>query len=58
MHFKLTPEQEAIRDSVAKICSRFDDAYWLERDREGGFPEAFSGALAQDGWLGICSPEA
>ena len=58
MHFKLTPEQEAIRDSVAKICSRFDDAYWLERDREGGFPEAFSGALAQDGWLGICIPEA
>ena len=58
MHFKLTPEQEAIRDSVAKICSRFDDAYWLERDREGGFPEAFSGALAKDGWLGICIPEA
>ena len=58
MHFKLTPEQEAIRDSIAKICSRFDDAYWLERDREGGFPEAFAGALAKDGWLGICIPEA
>ena len=58
MHFKLTPEQEAIHDSIAKICSRFDDAYWLERDREGGFPEAFAGALAKDGWLGICIPEA
>jgi acyl-CoA dehydrogenase len=58
MHFQLTPEQESIRDSIAKICSRFDDAYWLARDREGGFPEAFSGALAKDGWLGICIPEA
>ena len=58
MHFQLTPEQEAIRDSIAKICSRFDDAYWLERDREGGFPEAFTSALAKDGWLGICIPEA
>ena len=58
MHFKLTPEQEAIHDSIAKICSRFDDAYWLERDRDGGFPEAFAGALAKDGWLGICIPEA
>ena len=58
MHFQLTPEQESIRDSIAKICSRFDDAYWLARDREGGFPEEFSGALAKDGWLGICIPEA
>ena len=35
MHFQLTPEQESIRESIAKICSRFDDAYWLARDRDG-----------------------
>ena len=22
----------------AKICARFDDAYWLKKDKEGGFP--------------------
>ncbi|OWJ79633.1 acyl-CoA dehydrogenase family protein [Haematobacter genomosp. 1] len=58
MDFALTEEQEAIRASVAGICSRFDDAYWLKRDREGGFPHDFYDALAREGWLGICTPEA
>ena len=58
MNFQLSDEQVSIRDSIQKICSQYDDAYWLERDREGGFPEAFAGSLARDGWLGICIPEA
>jgi len=58
MNFQASEEQLSIRDAVQKICSRFDDAYWLERDREGGFPEAFFDALARDGWLGICIPQA
>jgi len=58
MNFQASEEQVSIRDAVQKICSRFDDAYWLERDREGGFPEAFFDALARDGWLGICIPQA
>ncbi|HVR51931.1 MAG TPA: acyl-CoA dehydrogenase family protein [Pseudorhodoferax sp.] len=58
MNFQPSDEQRSIRDSIQKICAQFDDAYWLERDREGGFPEAFVGALARDGWLGICIPEA
>ena len=58
MDFALSSDQQSIRESVGKICARFGDAYWLERDREGGFPEEFAGALAQDGWLGICIPEA
>jgi acyl-CoA dehydrogenase len=58
MQFQLSEDQEAIRDSVAKICMRFDDAYWLEKDRNGGFPEDFHRAFAEDGWLGICIPEA
>ena len=41
MDFTLTPDQEAIRQSVAAICARFDDAYWLEKDRHGGFPADF-----------------
>lgn len=57
MNFELTEEQEAIRDAVAAICARFDDDYWLTRDREGGFPHDFYEALAREGWLGICTPE-
>lgn len=58
MDFGFTEEQEAIRDSVARICADFDDAYWLRRDREGGFPHDFYDALAREGWLGICTAES
>jgi acyl-CoA dehydrogenase len=58
MDFALTDQQEAIRDAVAKICEGFDDTYWLNKDREGGFPHDFHKALADAGWLGICVPEA
>jgi acyl-CoA dehydrogenase len=56
MDFSLTPEQEQIRDAVAKICARFPDEYWLARDRAGGFPDDFHRALAEAGWLGIAMP--
>src|SRR5260370_9856176 len=58
MDFALSANQESIREAVAKICARFDDAYWLKKDKEGGFPAAFHKALADAGWLGICIPEA
>lgn len=57
MDFALSPEQEAVRDAIARICARFGDEYWLERDRDGRFPSELHGALARDGWLGICMPE-
>jgi acyl-CoA dehydrogenase len=56
--FALSPEQQAIKDAVAAICSRFGDDYWLERDKKGGFPSELHRALAADGWLGIAIPEA
>ena len=58
MDFSLSQEQETIREAIAKICEHFDDQYWLEKDRHGGFPADFHQALAKDGWLGICIPEA
>ena len=57
MDFALTAQQESIRDAVAKICAGFDDAYWLKKDKEGGFPHEFHKALADAGWLGVCTPE-
>jgi acyl-CoA dehydrogenase len=58
MDFMPGPEQEAIRDSVVALCARFDDAYWLARERDGEFPHDFHAAVAQSGFLGICIPEA
>src|SRR5439155_26960118 len=55
--FARSANQESIRDAVGKICSRFDDAYWLKKDKEGGYPADFHRALADAGWLGICIPE-
>lgn len=57
MDFALNENQEFIRDTIEKICSRFDDAYWLKKDKEGGFPIEFHKAIADAGYLGICIPE-
>ena len=58
MNFSMTEQQESIREAIGRICARFGDDYWLEKDRVGGFPVDFHQALARDGWLGICIPEA
>jgi len=57
VNFSLTEEQQRISEAIARLCERFGDDYWLERDREGGFPADFHQAFARDGWLGIAMPE-
>lgn len=57
MDFKLTPEQEAIRQEMRTLCARFDDGYWLEQERQHAFPEDFYRTVADGGWLGIAMPE-
>lgn len=57
MNFAPTPEQEQIRDAIARVCTPFDADYWLRKDQEGGFPHDFHRALADSGWLGIAMPE-
>ncbi len=57
MDFALTAAQEAVRDNIARICTRFDDAYWRNRDTDGRFPHELYAAMAEGGWLGICMPE-
>ena len=57
MDFAWTPEQEAIREAVGRVCADFDADYWLEKDRHGGFPFDFHRAIADAGWLGICIPQ-
>jgi acyl-CoA dehydrogenase len=58
LDFTPTDEQQAIVEQVAKLCAGFDDAYWLGKDRDGGYPHEFHKAFAEAGWLGIAMPEA
>ena len=58
MTFRMSEQQSEIRESILRICARFDDEYWLERDSKGGFPHDLHLAMAQGGWLGIAMPEA
>lgn len=58
MDFELSEAQISIRDAIEKICNRFGDDYWLARDSDGLFPEAFVHAITEGGWLGIAMPEA
>jgi len=57
MDFALSTDQQAIRDAISRVCADFGLDYWLERDREGGFPLDFHAALARAGWLGIAMPQ-
>ena len=56
MDFNFSPDQQEIRETILKHCSRFPDEYWLERDRSAEFPEDFYRSLADAGWLGIAMP--
>ena len=56
MSIDFTPEQQQIRESVSRLCAEFGDQYWLERDADGHFPEAFCRAIADQGYMGIAMP--
>jgi acyl-CoA dehydrogenase len=58
MDFNLNEQQQQIVDAVQRVCAPFDADYWLQRGREGGFPDDFHQAVAASGWLGIAMPEA
>ncbi len=46
-----------LREAVRALCSRFDGAYWREVDEARGYPEAFTTALTEAGWLAALIPE-
>ncbi|WP_216892988.1 acyl-CoA dehydrogenase family protein [Nocardia alni] len=57
MDFELTEDQQLIRRSVADLCRKFDDQYWMRKDQAHEFPTEFYEAIASGGWLGITIPE-
>jgi len=56
--FRMSDEQKEIRENILRICAQFGDDYWLDRDRNGGFPHELYQAMADGGWLGIAMPES
>jgi alkylation response protein AidB-like acyl-CoA dehydrogenase len=52
-----TDEHQAIRESVAKIASRFGPEYFLERGRSGGDIDELWNELGAAGLLGVHLPE-
>ena len=56
MDFALSANQESIREAIGKICARFDDAYWLKKDKEGGFPPISTGRWRMPAGSASASP--
>src|SRR5438128_1590709 len=57
MNFDFSETQQSIRDLAQRVCSAFDDTYWMERDQSGEFPHDFHRAIADAGLLGVAMPE-
>ena len=57
MDFSLSDDQLAIRHAVRRVCDKFPDEYWSQKDTKAEFPHEFHGAMAADGWLGITMPQ-
>lgn len=53
----MTEDQQSIQDAVAAVCAQFSPEYWRKCDETGNWPEEFTKAMAEGGWLGIAMPE-
>lgn len=52
-----TESMHEVREAISKICSKYPDEYWLEKDNLHEFPLGLHQDLAKNGWLGICMPQ-
>lgn len=50
-------DENEIRQAVRAVCQKFPDEYWSHADETHSFPWEFYHAMAEEGWLGITSPE-
>lgn len=54
---ELYEEYREIRDGVGKLCSDFDNEYWMNLDANDTYPTEFVQALSDAGFLSILIPE-
>jgi acyl-CoA dehydrogenase len=57
MDFELTDTARAVRDGVAAVAAKYDNAYWSRCEEEHRFPQEAYDDLAAGGWLGLAVPE-
>ncbi|MFF2316907.1 acyl-CoA dehydrogenase family protein [Arthrobacter sp. NPDC058097] len=48
---------EIVRAATRELARKFDNNYWLEKDRKHEYPWDFIKAFADGGWLGAMIPE-
>ena len=46
-----------IRAAVRQLCDKFGEDYWLQMDRDNGYPAEFVSELTSSGYLGVLIPE-
>ncbi len=46
-----------IREAVRQLCEQYGEDYWLQLDRDRGYPSEFVQELSQAGFLNILIPE-
>ncbi|MCR9258087.1 MAG: acyl-CoA/acyl-ACP dehydrogenase [Pseudomonadaceae bacterium] len=47
---------DAIRSAVRSLCARYNEEYWLQMDREQGYPADFVDELTRAGFLSVLIP--
>ena len=56
MYFKLTEEQELIRDNMREFARTYVDPVAVEIDENSRYPEEVIKKLAEGGWMGMPFP--
>lgn len=56
-HTATNNELHDIRASVRQLCDTFGEEYWLQMERDQGYPTEFVDALTAAGFLGVLIPE-
>lgn len=57
MDFNLPESALAVRDGVAAVAAKYDNAYWSRCEEEHRFPDEVFKDLGDGGWLGLSIPE-
>jgi acyl-CoA dehydrogenase len=55
--FFLTDEQLALRESVNRLCAKYDETYWQKMEALDEYPEDFVRELMSQGFLAVLIPE-
>ena len=57
MDFELPETAQMVRDGVAAVAAKYDNAYWSRCEEEHRFPDEIFADLGKGGWLGLSIPE-